>query len=145
MSKKKPVMSHDPLAGLNDDDATASPADAQTPPQPAGEGASAASDSDATGGDAVIMLDSVLGIAEVSDLHEQLLGHVRALTPIRIHAADIESIDAAGLQLIASAYKTAREKGLEVSLVEPSAAFVSAAQQIGLAALFDLDAGDVAA
>ncbi len=122
MSKKKPVMSHDPLAVLDDDAVTDAAADVQA----AGDGV------------AVLNLDSSLTVAETAGLQEILLAHVRSMTPLRIDAADVETIDTAGLQLIAALYKTGAAKGLQVTLQAPSERFTDAASRIGLGALFGL-------
>lgn len=126
MSKKQTVMSHDPLAGLSDG--------------PAEQVDSATTDDSSASPELVTLeLEDSLTIAEVSALQERLLLHVQAMDPLQIDACEVESVDAAGLQLIASAFKTAREKGLALSLTAVSETFLAAARQIGLDALFDLD------
>ncbi|MDJ0738225.1 MAG: STAS domain-containing protein [Gammaproteobacteria bacterium] len=115
-------MSHDPLAVLDDDAVTDAAADVQA----AGDGV------------AVLNLDSSLTVAETAGLQEILLAHVRSMTPLRIDAADVETIDTAGLQLIAALYKTGAAKGLQVTLQAPSERFTDAASRIGLGALFGL-------
>lgn len=130
MTKKQPVMSHDPLAAL----AIGGDSDMDTGQADAG---STTNDNERT---AVFSLDSSLTISEVSSLQDQLLERLREMVPLRIDASDVDAIDAAGLQLIASLFKNAREKGIDLSLAKPSDAFVASARQIGLAALFDIEA-----
>ena len=90
---------------------------------------------------AVVLLESALTIAESAELHEILLGHLRAMAPLTINAAQVEVIDAAGLQLVAATFRAARERGLSVQIDAPSACFVSASRQIGLDGLFGLGDG----
>ena len=131
-------MSHDPLVGLTDAEGV-SPAEA--PPMPITEehapnrGDGGVSDRDAT----VVLLESTLTIAEAAELHEDLLGHMRAMNPLVINASDVEMVDTAGLQLIAATFKTASEKGVSVRIEAPSECFAGAVRQIGLGVLLGLD------
>lgn len=140
MGKKRPVMSHDPMTGLDEtgDDIRPDVASA-----PGVRKTSVASDinKSAHTDSAVVMLESTLTIAESTELHEILLGHVRSMKPLTINAAEVDIIDAAGLQLVAATFRTANEKGLSVQIDAPSACFVSAARQVGLDVLFGLNDG----
>lgn len=136
MNKKKPVMSHDPLAVL-DDDAVPAAGDGAAAVDPADDAQVAGAASDGT---AVLNLDSSLTVAEAAELKEILLAHVRSMTPLCIDASDVETIDTAGLQLIAALYKAAAAKGLQVTLQAPSDRFADAASRIGLGTLFGLRA-----
>ena len=132
MSKKQPVMSHDPLAGLDDPVAMAMPG----PVNHAGSrGDAGSSGDDAT----VVVLESTLTIADAAELHEALLGHVRATTPLVLDASDVEIVDTACLQVIAATFRTAAEKGIPVRIDAPSECFVGAVRQIDLGALFGLE------
>lgn len=159
MSKKKPVMSHDPLEGLADEGGrqvgTTAPspviaaddaASTQAAEVAAGQDSAEASVSSAEeiggtrdDGAAVIALDANLTIAETAALQEVLLARLRSTTTCRIDASEVESIDTAGLQLIAAAAKTAAEKGLELTIDKPSERFIDAACQIGLGGLLGVE------
>ncbi len=130
MSKKQPVMSHDPLAGLDEPGVVAATDSSQ--------GVSDNGNQAGEGG-TVVVLESALTIAESAELHNVLLGHMRASTSLVINASEVEMVDTAGLQLIAAMFKTASEKGVPVRIDTPSACFDGAARQVGLAALFGLD------
>ena len=67
------------------------------------------------------------------------------MTPLVICAADVETVDTAGLQLIAATFKSASEKGVAVRIDAPSECFTEAVRQIGLDALLGLDNKDQAA
>lgn len=130
MSRKQPVMSHDPLAGLAE---SATVNDTVSPREMSDNGRQPEESG------AVIVLESTLTVAESAELHEALLGHMQALTPLVIDASEVEMIDTAGLQLLAATIKTASEKGVPVRIDAPSECLVGAARQIGLAGLLGLE------
>jgi anti-anti-sigma regulatory factor len=152
MSKKKPVMSHDPLAGLGEavtqvagsdvaavtgmtEEAIAANAESPTPEN---ENRSPAATGEADAKSATVALDASLTIAETAALQEIILAHFRSMTPLCLDASEVEMIDTAGLQLVATAYKTASEKGLEFRIHDPSQKFVQSANQIGLGELLGI-------
>ena len=147
MSKKKPVMSHDPLAAVADVDDAPLAGEAQASSTADDAGSSTNGDAEPTTGDGprTIRLPSALTISEVAELHAQMLKHVLAAEPFAIDASDVDTVDTAGLQLVAAACKTGVAKGIQVSVESPSEAFSGAARQIGLAGMFGIDDANVAA
>jgi anti-anti-sigma regulatory factor len=159
MSKKKPVMSHDPLAGLAEAvTQVAGPEVAQEtgmteavivsdadPPTPENENPVTAASGEADAKSATVTLDASLTIAETAALQEVMLTHLRSMTPLCLDASEVEMIDTAGLQLVATAYKTASEKGLEFRIKDPSQKFVQSANQIGLGELLGVQGPAVGA
>jgi len=110
MSTKKPVMSHDPLAGLDSEDGVQAGA--------TGETAAAATVADdavgsATAG-AVFILPSSLTIAEVGELYPALAERMQQGGDFVIDCSGVDAVDGAGLQLLAALNKSAIEH--EVSL-----------------------------
>ena len=135
-------MSHDPPAGLGgeaDKHSSSQLAEADDA-APRGNRAPVASASGAA--DASIALDGSLTIAEAAELKARILQNVRTMTPLRFDATEVESVDTAGLQLLAVTFKAASEKGLEVGITGMSVAFANGASLIGLSSLFGIDNDD---
>lgn len=108
MSKKKPVMSHDPLEGMGSD---ADPGGgAQDPACPSGVKDLPPEKFDAA--DEPIRLPSTLTIADVGELHAVFVERVLAVSPFTVDGSEVDSIDNAGLQLLAVVWKSAESKEL---------------------------------
>lgn len=137
MRKKQPVMSHDPLATLTETDAPVKTtrrrgkAAAAIVPE---EQVTPESDASST---VELQLPASFTIADVAEVHSLLRDSLVAMSSLSIDAAQVETIDTAGLQLLAAAHKTAVEKGVSIELRNPSEVLRRAAGQIGLAGLFD--------
>ncbi|MCP5414644.1 MAG: STAS domain-containing protein [Chromatiaceae bacterium] len=123
-------MSHDPLS-----EAAKAAADAESPESVA-TGSGAGEERGATpNADSVIRLPPALTIAEVAEIHALLLKNLMANVPFSIAAEDVESIDTAGLQLVAAVLKSAAAKGVDVTLSAPSAVMCAAVKQVGLSGM----------
>lgn len=127
-------MSHDPLEGL---DGGAHPADDVQDPVPAADADTAASEK-AEASDEAVRLPSTLTIAEVAELHAVFVERILAVAPFPIDGSEVESVDNAGLQLLAAVWQSAEAKGIDVELRSPSPALCTAARQIGLAERFGI-------
>ena len=123
MRKKQPVMSHDPLNDIADNSVIEQPAEGA--PEPAAQSA-------AKKPDGPLLLPSSLTIADVAPVHTELLDRMVSAEPFQLDASDVESVDGAGLQLLAVAHKAAAERGVSMQIVKPSEALLRAARQIGL-------------
>lgn len=133
MSKKAPVMSHDPLAGM--------PGDAEANNEPAGTvaeepQAAAAADEDAVG---PFALPENLTIADVDGVRSALLPLLTAGSALQIAANDVENVDCAGVQLLASFAQSAHDANVSLSWVEPSSGLKQAAADLGLSAVVGLE------
>ncbi len=106
----KPVMSHDPLAAVAE-----SAADTETP-----------------AGDTVLSLPDSLTIVEAGDFHQVLSGRVVEQGELRIDGAAVESIDGAGLQLLAAFVRELVGKSSVVSWVGVSEPLAQGAALLGL-------------
>lgn len=93
----------------------------------------------------VIKLPSTLTIAEAGELHAVLVEHVLAVASFSLDAGDVETVDSAGIQLLAAVWKSAAVKGIEIKLLDPSPALCTAVRQIGLANLLDVQDCETAA
>lgn len=121
MSKKQPVMSHDPLAAFP---ATDEPVDAAPP----AESSVPARDGDA----AAITLPVSMTIADVGELHESLSNKLSEGQKLCLDGSEVEIADGAGMQLLAALFKEAGERQLAVEWTQTSDVLTSAAAQIGL-------------
>lgn len=119
MSKKHPVMSHDPLADLSEPQVTS----AEPAVSPGAEGAE----------DQPVELPSSLTIADVGELHSTLVPKLQRVAPLFLDGKHVEVVDGAGLQLLASLVKTALEKGIEIRWQGASDGLLRAASQFGIA------------
>ncbi len=159
MSRKKPVMSHDPLAEVGEEAAPAeqaaapktrrkrAPARKKTAakkaaePKPEVVAEQSADEPAATpeeAGDKVVLPGSIT-IMDVGELRAPLLQHLEGDVPLQIDGSEVESIEGAGVQLLAAFFKTANEKGIELSWVGASDSLRTAARQVGLDGYFKLD------
>ena len=117
MSKQKPVMSHDPLAGV--DEAEAAPQETVAEPESAAEAGP-------------FVLDSNLTIAEVGEVHPLMLAQLQGGEPVVMDASHIEAIDGAGIQLLAAFVKGLGEKSQGFSWGGVSEKLLQSAQQMGV-------------
>lgn len=122
MSKKTEVMSHDPLADLAAEiapDTTGGTVHVEPEPER-------------------VTLPASLTVADVAEVQEMLCGHLDLTDVVVLDGADVESIDGAGLQLLAVFQKAAMQKQLAVEWHAASDGLCAAAHQIGLADLLGL-------
>lgn len=133
MSKKKPVMSHDPLAGLVEE--TGVEADA-------GLNAETATAADAGTGEgkpgSVLKLPSSLTIAELGELHPVLAERLQQGNDLSIDCSQIELVDGAGLQLLAALNKSAVERQVSISWHGATEVLVQAIAELGLNDLLEV-------
>lgn len=79
-----------------------------------------------------IQLSGSLTIYQARDLQAALLEVFRQGTAISASLADVQEIDAAGLQLLAALARSCRNAGLALQISNPSAAVTEALQWSGL-------------
>ncbi len=140
MSSKKPVMSHDPLAGLDETEAMGEVV--VVPDSVQAETGADEEKSDA----GVLVLESSLTIADVNAYQAILQSAVDLGGPKRIDARDLEVIDGAGLQLLTAFVKEMNEKAHQVSWLGVSDNLERAARQFGVYNALHLErAGEEAA
>jgi anti-anti-sigma regulatory factor len=82
---------------------------------------------------APLQLDSRLTIAQAADLHRSLAGRLADGGPVVLDGSRVEEIDTAMLQLLASLWRTARERGIPCAWQTASDALRHAAALIGVA------------
>ena len=121
------VMAHDPLADLEQDTADAPPEAASEAGEDVPEAAPAA-DTQAGG----ISLGDSLTIEEVGELRERLRAGLDLGGTLNIHAAEVEQVDAAGIQLLCAAARDARNQGLDLAWDGVSDRLQAAVRQLGL-------------
>ena len=98
-----------------------------------GDRASAGNDQTGAGASPVVTRDSSLTIGDAALLRQSLLDAIRDGQSVRVDASDVEMIDATGLQLFVAAFVSAADRGVQLSLEQPSHKLVDAARMIGLA------------
>jgi anti-anti-sigma regulatory factor len=125
MSSKKPLMSRDPLAEI--DAADSAPPSPERVQQEAGP-------------DGSVCLPAMLTIVEVGELHAVLEGALQAGLPVALDGSPVESVDGAGLQLLAGFVKSAEEVSLPVGWRGASERLRQAAAIVGLDRVLRLDA-----
>jgi len=82
---------------------------------------------------APLQLDSRLTIAQAADLHRLLAARLADGGPVVLDGSRVEEIDTAILQLLASLWRTARERGIPCAWRAASDALRHAASLIGVA------------
>jgi anti-anti-sigma regulatory factor len=82
---------------------------------------------------APLQLDSRLTIAQAAELHRALAGRLADGGPVVLDGSRVEEIDTAMLQLLASLWRTARERGIPCAWQTASDALRHAAALIGVA------------
>jgi len=139
MSRKPPVMSHDPLADL---EGSASPVDGQEPEVAQEPGEAPVQPDVATvdgGGDEPLCLPSSLTVADVGEWHAQVVAQLQSAGALTIDGTDVEMIDGAGLQLLAALFKEASTGRCTIAWKDASEVLVNGAGQLGLSAVLKLD------
>ena len=91
---------------------------------------------------ACVELDARLDIAQAADLHRTLLARLAKGGPVVIDGARVEEIDTAMLQLLASLWRTSRERGIDCTWKSASAALRHTANLIGVAQVLNFPAGE---
>lgn len=87
----------------------------------------------------VVVLDSVLNIQNVSQLHQRLLGLLNDNSVIDIDASAVSMIDTASLQLLLVLKQTAGSLQKNVTIDFPSDRFMEAAELLGVTELLGVD------
>lgn len=85
-----------------------------------------------------IVLDEVLDIANVKDLHARLLDGLQHSTAITLVGSGVERIDTAALQVLCALLHTAKSQGKTVTWQEPSGTLRSSAKLLGLEQILEL-------
>lgn len=158
MSSKPPVMSHDPLADVAEESPetvaagsgdAASEADGAeviaTPELGEVEASKDAPTSAAGSDDSVLVLEESLTIADVGDLKIRFEPMLSRETALEIDGREVDSVDGAGLQLLATLVKELVGKSVEVRWLGASESLSRAAQQVGLEELLKLPSSEKAA
>lgn len=135
MSNDKQVMSHDPLAGIEDGELEEAQ-QGSTAPEPLAEGELEAD---------ILLLPSSLTIADVTEYQAQLLRSLEQGGPSQIDGREIDAIDGAGLQLLCAFVKELSDKSLPVSWVGASEVLIDSAGRMGVVQTLQIDAEQQAA
>ena len=136
MSKKKPVMSHDPLAEL----AGEAMGEVVTVPEAAPEAEPAEAAATDSGADEVLQLPEALTIAEVAGYQEQLLLKLQSEHEIVIDGSAVENVDGAGIQLLVAFVKDGVGAQRPLRWQGCSERLRNAATQMGVAHALQLEA-----
>lgn len=80
----------------------------------------------------------VLTIAKVTELQAQLKESLGRGTEIKLHAENIERIDASVLQLYTAFFNAAATRKIKASWIEPSEVLLRSARLLGLSAKLEL-------
>ena len=91
---------------------------------------------------ACVQLDAQLNIAQVADLHRTLLARLAEGGPVVVDGARVEEIDTSMLQLLASLWRTSRERGIHCTWKGASGALRQSATLIGVAEVLNFTAGE---
>ncbi|MEZ9232152.1 STAS domain-containing protein [Vibrio amylolyticus] len=79
------------------------------------------------------LLGESLEISTVMDAKVQYAGWLKQSSSLRIDASQVSRVDAAGLQLLASLFISAKQLNLNVELSQSSPVFTEAVETLGLA------------
>lgn len=161
MSRKKPVMSHDPLAavaGDADSERKAAPTTAAASRRKraparnktaakkavdaqidASDQAAEATDSPQPGAGNTVVLPSSITIMDVGELRAPLLANLERTGDLVLDGSEVEAIEGAGVQMLAAFFKSAGEKGIALSWLGASDSLRRAVTQVGLNEYLDLD------
>lgn len=88
---------------------------------------------------AAIVLDPVLSIQNVAQLHERLLGALDSSIKIEIDASAVTMVDTATLQLLLILKRTAIKQQKQVAIDFPSDRFIEAADLLGISEMLEVD------
>lgn len=167
MSKKKALMSHDPLAMLDGEELTKEVAEIVPEASPKVEDSSvvetvseiieeggsevesvaepaAAEESSEEGGSALVFAES-LTIADVGEMKEKMQALLDLGGAIVLDAGEIETIDSAGMQLLTALVKEANSRSQDITWQAVSEKVSNAAQGLGLTEILNINAEKQAA
>jgi ABC-type transporter Mla MlaB component len=88
---------------------------------------------------AVLVLEPVLNIQNVADLHQGLTQMLSSFEAIDIDASDVTMIDTATLQLLLILKQTAIGLQKSISIDFPSDKFIEASELLGIAEMLEVD------
>lgn len=83
-------------------------------------------------GRTILILEGVLDLENLGALKERLMDCLKGQTGVTIDLQHIDEWDAAGIQVLWSAQKTALEKNQPFSIIHASNSIVKAAEAIGV-------------
>lgn len=86
-----------------------------------------------------IMLDAVLNIRHINELHESLLKAFETRKTLEIDASAVTSVDTATLQLLTVLKQAAVKSGKQIVFDFPSEKFIDSARLLGLAELLEVE------
>lgn len=86
-----------------------------------------------------IMLDAVLNIRHINELHESLLKAFESRDTLEIDASAVTAVDTATLQLLTVLKQEAVKSGKQVVFDFPSEKLIDSARLLGLAELLEID------
>jgi anti-anti-sigma regulatory factor len=89
-----------------------------------------------------IELDARVTIVQAADLHRTLVQRLASGRPLVVDGNRVEEIDTAVLQLLASLWRSSKERGIACSWLGASDALRRAARLIGLAELLQFPDGE---
>jgi chemotaxis protein CheX len=91
---------------------------------------------------ACLQLGARLSIAEAADLHRTLLARLDKGAPVILDGAQVEEIDTAMLQLLASLWRTSAARGISCTWQGASAALRETATLVGMAEVLNFPADE---
>lgn len=94
---------------------------------------------DLTMAEGPIMLDAVLNIRHINELHESLLKAFESRDTLEVDASAVTTVDTATLQLLTVLKQEAVKSGKHVAFDFPSEKFIDSARLLGLAELLEID------
>ena len=136
MSKKKPVISNDPLTGLDGDGIGVGETGATGEAAAAATMAGDAAEAETAGG--VFVLPSSLTIAEVGELYPTLAERLQQAGDLEIDCSAVDAVDGAGLQLLAALNRSASERQVSVSWKGATQVLRLAIAELGLSDLLEV-------
>lgn len=137
----KPVMSHDPLADLDSEVV----GEVVEVPDEAKSGKAAEEPVTPEVADGPLVLEASITIADVGDYHATLEQYLQKGSDIVIDGSQVESIDGAGLQLLAAFIKEVVSKSIPLKWQAASETLQRSAAQMGILTALHMDGLDEAA
>jgi anti-anti-sigma regulatory factor len=89
-----------------------------------------------------VELNARLDIAQAADLHRALLSHLAAGGPVVVDGTQVEEIDTAMLQLLASLWRSSAARGIACTWKGASGALRQTATLLGVAEVLNFPAGE---
>ncbi|WCE31367.1 STAS domain-containing protein [Vibrio sp. SCSIO 43137] len=83
------------------------------------------------------LLPEILDISTVNDAKPQYIAWLESSSPLQVDATNVSRIDAAGLQLLASLFTSARHQKIDIQLINATEKLQEAVSILGLQTLFD--------